>query len=1168
MGVVYEAFDRARRTTVALKTLTDAKRQTLHRLQREFRSLAGVVHPNLVTLYELAEHQHTWCLTMELVRGVPFVDYVRYDGDPRTQKTIEMTPPSSTGNLAGISAGPPHGGAFADVLDERRLREAVVQLARGIQAIHRAGKVHRDIKPSNVLVNHDGIVKVLDFGLANEGTPDASDSRAVEGTPAYMAPEQCLDELLTPACDWYAVGTMLYEVLTGTVPFGGSLVHVLAAKQVREPSPPSSLVEGIPADLEELCIGLLRRVPEQRSGGEEILHRLSPRPTRPQRRPPSRLRSFVGRREEIDQVLALCRQPESIHIHFAGPSGFGKTSLARACLRNLKAEGHLVLRSRCFEREKVPYKAIDGIVDALARHLAGLPEAEAASVLGRDVRTLAEIFPTLLQVSALRRFKERRIVDALERRKIAFEALRETLARLSDRNPVVVFVDDVQWSDDDSLDVYRQLLGPGDGPRLKLLTASRDDEKPALVSSLESHMRSTTLRVGPLRADDARALAEALLSEQGDDPRAWAEAIAVQTDGNPLFIEELVRHLFDRDNEQAPLELSAAIRQRLDRLPSGPRRLLSVVAIAGGPLDASLIVGAAELDEDSERALALLRSVRLVRSRKGRGQHASKVDHIDIYHDRVRDTVVDAITPEERQQIHRRLADEMEHYDGPLDFERLADHFEQSGRAARAAEFTLRAAIQAERALAFERAALLYERHRALRDSPTPASILADMGRTLTNAGRSRQAAETYLEAADAGHPDAQNMHRLAAEQFLRSGYVEEGLLMLRRALHAVGLELPRSQRQAILSTVYHRSRVRLGGLDFRRRRQHQLPPRTLQRIDTCWSAISGLAMVDQIRGADFQARHLLFALRAGDPYRIARAMSLEASHLASLGRGHTRRVTELLDRAESLARQENHPHALGLAIGARASVAYLFANWREAYRFGTEAQDVLRTQCRGVGWELATIRRFSLSAMLYLGKLEQLTREARQHVEDALQVDDLYAARSACDANLISAWLVNDDLETARRLVLDLTRPEQGDYVLDDFNALVAQALTLRYQDRAFEAWHLVRREWSALQRSYLMRLELLRASALHCRGAAALQADTPSSLDDAWKCATRLQGERTDYAKARGATVAGLVLQRRGESGAASLLRQSISLFQKQGMDVHAAVIQDYLGEPANSS
>src|ERR1041384_2577683 len=161
-GVVYRAFDRQLQREVALKQLRQASGRDLYRFKKEFRSLADIVHPNLVALHELHEADGDWYFTMGLVVGGSFSDWVR---------------PSA-------EAGPSRG--RADIVSARvdvvRLHSALVQLVDALIALHRAGKLHRDLKPSNVMVTLTGRLALLDFGLIAgiaEGNPD----RLAVGTP-------------------------------------------------------------------------------------------------------------------------------------------------------------------------------------------------------------------------------------------------------------------------------------------------------------------------------------------------------------------------------------------------------------------------------------------------------------------------------------------------------------------------------------------------------------------------------------------------------------------------------------------------------------------------------------------------------------------------------------------------------------------------------------------------------------------------------------------------------------------------------------------------------------------------------------------------------------------------------------------------------------------------
>ncbi|MCA9178843.1 MAG: serine/threonine protein kinase [Planctomycetales bacterium] len=215
MGVVYRARHAESDEVYALKLLPRVDADRLYRFKREFRALQGVHHLNLVGLHSLVEFDHQWFFTMDLVEDAQsFIEYVRPKGK----------------------------------LDVSRLRNALAQLVEGVQTLHKHSVLHRDLKPSNVMVDRPGRVILLDFGLVTEMArrDQTLSADSVSGTPAYLAPESAANSEETFACDWYAVGVMLYEALSGQWPYRGSIVQILLEKQTRDAPPLDSTVDAPP----------------------------------------------------------------------------------------------------------------------------------------------------------------------------------------------------------------------------------------------------------------------------------------------------------------------------------------------------------------------------------------------------------------------------------------------------------------------------------------------------------------------------------------------------------------------------------------------------------------------------------------------------------------------------------------------------------------------------------------------------------------------------------------------------------------------------------------------------------------------------------------------------------------------------------------------------------
>ena len=469
-GIVYEALDRKRSARVALKVLREAEGTNLYRFKREFRALADISHENLVGLDELLTDGHHWFFTMELVNGVSLIDYAR------------PIPPGNPADRRRRSDG---------VLDEARVRAALPQLVAALNAIHRLGIVHCDIKPSNVLVTPDGRVVVLDFGLVSENVIESDDvdpgtwNMDVLGTPAYMAPEQVIPGAASSASDWYSVGVMLYQTLTGQLPFAGSNVEILEAKQDLQPRPPSrsraERAEGFVGARDEAARAR-SAAPPRRQRGSFDTSAIRRRRSRPMRRRPARRSSSAA----IDSwkistdAFETAAGRETVVALVSGASGMGKTALVRHFLneQRFKEPAMLALTGRCYERESMPYKAIDPLIDALAQHLQRLRNIEVARLLPRDAGILARLFPVLMGVEEIRRAPHPAIdhLDSLAVRRRAAEALRDLLCALAERAPLVLFIDDVQWGDADSAAILQQVLRQPDGPTLLLIAACRSED--------------------------------------------------------------------------------------------------------------------------------------------------------------------------------------------------------------------------------------------------------------------------------------------------------------------------------------------------------------------------------------------------------------------------------------------------------------------------------------------------------------------------------------------------------------------------------------------------------------------------------------------------------------------------------------------------------------------
>jgi hypothetical protein len=1152
MGIVYAAHDGVRDGVVALKTLLCAGPADVSRLKREFRSLSDIAHLNLVCLHELVVEPAICFFTMELVDGLRVSEYVRAGAGSRDRD----------GHRA----------------DPYLVRNVFRQLVAGVSALHGKGKLHRDIKPSNVLVKRDGRLVILDFGLASDAAPgSALADDGMAGTPAYLAPEQLSGAGPSEATDWYAVGVTLYETLTGRLPFRGSWHELREQKHRSDPAPPESVDPTLPGDLSQICMGLLRRDPVRRLSGSDALERLCDTHTRHREVRPAPARRlkpfFVGRTYELGVLSASLETVRAGHaaaVCAHGPSGIGKTALVQRFLDQLAPDDEtVILRGRCYQHESVPYQALDAVIESLTQYLHASPPARATALLPPGTGALARVFPVLLQVEPVARAAagEPDDLEPSAQRHLAFSALRELLARIAQRHTLVVYIDDLHWADADSMRSLEALLRPPHPPPLLLLACLRTEEvatKPFLQAFLEGATtpRRTALRLEPLTDNETRAIMTAWLPAEARLTAADRLALAREAGGNPFLLEQLAQYAAARDGGSAPgTALADMLHHRLQEWPHGARRFLDVLAVCGRPMAPQVVYEAAGHTGDERPLVAILRSDHFLR-------HSGSASHIEMYHDRLRETLIAQLSPDETRAIHGRLMRTLMAR-GADEPEGLFEHCLGAGDSMAAARQAARAAAKAHTVLAFDRAASFYRSALELvPNDPAAPAWRQGLGEALTQAGRPPEAARIYLEAAtDArGWPRIELLRR-AAEQYLVGGHIDEGLNVIRTVLHALDMGLAPSPMRALVSLVWGRTRIRCRGLAFRTRAANHIPPDRLLRIDTCWSIATGLALVDYVRAADFNTRHLLQALEAGEPYRMARALALEAGFMSSSG---SRRVARrFAKRAASLARESGHRHAEALSALTAGMAALMNGEWKEAARLCGDARVILREHCPGATWETNCAEIFLLGAQLFQGDIHEASLRLPALLTDAADRGHrFFEIELRTRMNLV--WLAADRPDEGHRHATEVMEGwSQDGYYGQHYSQALARIQTELYRGDAEAAWRLAADAWPALTRTLLLNIRFVRIEASYLRARAALLnaargRDVTRFLAVARGDARRIGrfGQRWSEAIAL-VLGAGISCLEGRPARSRDLLAKAVSAFERADMGAHAAAAQRRLGE-----
>ncbi|HEY8142766.1 MAG TPA: protein kinase [Kofleriaceae bacterium] len=1015
MGVVYEAEDCQRGQLVALKTLKHRDLDTLYRLKREFRALAHLSHPNLVDLYDMVVEADTGFLTMELVEGTDIIRYCRPSdpmaahGGPLAARILSHadTETPVPAPMPRTVRATPASASF----DEMRLRSVLPQLARALYALHQAGMVHRDIKPPNVLVTHSGRVVVLDFGLVAELDDRSGDSMTgrIVGTVEYIAPEQVTDGRVSPAADWYAFGCLLYEALTGRVPHHGMVMQVLLDKQSHPPPPPRALVSGIPPDLDALCVDLLAIEPWRRPNGPEVMRRLGVDDPVTERLASvsgaTHHAAFAGRELELARLTECAGQvgdDGAAVVAVSGPSGIGKTALVRRFLEALRRDSgdHLVvLEGRCYERETVPYKAIDAVIDQLTRYWAQLGSEEAAELLPGNAPLLPRLFPVLGRVPAIAAAPRGPVPsDPHELRYDAFSALRHVFKRLAVKRELVLFLDDLQWGDIDSIRLLADIMRPPDPPALLLIFCSRDQqdhgdwddlsvEAPIRHAALDSLLsalspRLTRIELGPLAQPDAIELARQFL--RGATPRL-AERVAEEAGGLPLFIAELAIHMQTvASQDSRPIGLDELLRRRVEQLPDNARELLELVSVAGEPISQRVAASALSCSPEAlGRAIRYLRTVHLVQAPGGRA-----TDRVECYHSRIRECVRTRIGVHREVAYHQALAVALEQWSEGSS-EQLSRHWGGAGEPLKSSEHARAAAEQAERKIDFNRAARFYRVALAPHVvGEERRELLASLAAALGHAGRPAEAARAYREAAELADPlTALELRHQSAASLLRGGYVGQGLEEIESVLRDLGVQPSPAARLSAwqrFSLGYRYARCKTGEADLSRR--------VLTEMDVCGSMAIALSTLDTARGAEYQARYLALALRHGETRRVAQALALEAGYLA--GAGKYRAAERMAGRADRLVEDSGDQGAVPYVLWARGALAmFKDSDWRAALDSFRRGIAVVREQNRVAAWETSTGEQFVFACRLWLGELPLLVERVPGFIRAAELRGDNYTA-------------------------------------------------------------------------------------------------------------------------------------------------------------------------------
>jgi ABC-type transport system substrate-binding protein len=723
MGVVYRARDPQLNREVAIKVVapTLLTPETEQRFKTEAQLVARLDHPAIVSIHDFGQHEGSLFFVMPVVEGASLRQVLK-EGALRLGEVLEI----------GI--------VVAEVLEYSQARNVI----------------HRDIKPENIMVQRqEGVglrIRVMDFGLARatEATGVTKTGMLV-GTMAYLSPEQASGRPVDTRSDIYSLGTVLYECVTGDVPFAGDMQAMLYRVVHEIPQPARERGAPIDEELDRIILSCLAKDPADRPAkpGDLVAalrrHRGGLRDserdksvlmTRSIVLPRVALAPFVGRKEEsreLQQRLNAAVAGECQFVMVSGEAGVGKTRLLDDLEKIAQARQIRVLHGRCVEQDgSFPYYGFCEAIQEFFRQKESGSSGDVRPDFADLAADLLALFPTLGEIDAFRIGSGGDTPTTAagearqpENRAQVFELLARTLIRIEAGKPLVLLLEDLHGADV-SIEALRYIvrrLGPT--PTLIVGTfrtqeVGRGHPLAAMIEGFQGDRHFSRVALRRLSPAEHRELLSTLTGGARVS-EGVAERLFESTEGNPFFTKELVRSLMDAGNlvrdvtgawslsggaeisaDALPATIQQAVEKRVARLPETLREVLSTAAVMGKTFDFGDLEALCESDTDVEEAVEQLIQGGLVEE-----ERQSRGDTLAFTSGVVREVLYAEMSRRKRRSMHRKYAEQLEkRHAGKLDrvYPQLVYHCSEGDIPEKSVEFGLKHARRSIEAFSPEEA--------------------------------------------------------------------------------------------------------------------------------------------------------------------------------------------------------------------------------------------------------------------------------------------------------------------------------------------------------------------------------------------------------------------------------------------------------------------------------